>query len=98
MGLPFPAFCTESRPFAEEFRSTQQNVCRAEKNRGETEFRDGEHGLTLILLEITVGGGTWKKGDYSKRELYMGVSKDICSEGLRARKAEILTWLERLFS
>lgn len=65
---------------------------------GETEFRDGEHGLTLILLEITVGGGTWKKGDYPKRELYMGVSKDICSEGLRAKKAEILTWLERLFS
>ncbi|TRZ12397.1 hypothetical protein HGM15179_014701 [Zosterops borbonicus] len=27
--LPFPRFCTKSRPFAEEFRSTRQNVCRA---------------------------------------------------------------------
>lgn len=40
---------------------------------GKTEFRDAEHGLTLILLEITVGGGRWKKKwPYKKEALYGG--------------------------
>lgn len=39
---------------------------------GETEFRDGEHGLTLILLEITVGGWRWKKGWPSKKGALYG--------------------------
>lgn len=42
----------------------------------EREFRDGEHVLALILLDITVEGGTWKKGCHPKRELYVGVRKD----------------------
>lgn len=47
----------------------------AELRRGipeEREFRDGEHGLTLILLEITVGGGRWKKGWPSKKGALYG--------------------------
>jgi len=38
----------------------------------ETDFRDGEHGLTFTLLEITVGGGRWKKGWPSEKGALFG--------------------------
>lgn len=43
----------------------------------EPELRDGEHVLALVLLGITVEGGTWKKGCHPKRDLYVEVRKDF---------------------
>lgn len=65
---------------------------------GETEFRDGEHSLILILLEITVGGERWKKEWPPKKGVLYRGEEGNSFEELTARKTEILTWSERLFS
>lgn len=60
-------------PFAEEFRSTRQNVCRAaEKNTSGDGFGVGEHGLTLILLDIAVEDAHGKTTYFFREVFYEG--------------------------
>lgn len=65
---------------------------------GEREFRDGEHSLILISLEITVGGDTLEIEWPSKKGALYGGEEGNSFEELTARKTEILTWSGRLFS